>query len=214
MNQRLRDRLPRPGFRLDRLARVQGSNGIWIDSSTNDTGEFKTSWTIDSAHTEVNFSVRHMMISNVRGQFDENNLANTISNVDIETASINTKDEKRDAHLKSPDFFDAEKYPHLTFHSTRVDVKDKTHAVLYGDLVIRDLPHAVALDVEFNGQAKSPWGTPSAGFTAKAQIKRKNWGLNWNVALETGGWLVGDDISIELEIVKQPETVPAAAAAA
>ena len=182
-------------------------------------------WTIDSAHTEMNFSVRHMMISNVRGQFqkfsgtidfDETNPANTLVTVQIDVASLNTGDEKRDAHLKSPDFFDAEKYPHLTFHSTRVDVKDKTHAVLYGDLVIRDLPHAVALDVEFNGLAKSPWGTTNAGFSAKAQIKRKHWGLNWNVALETGGWLVGDDIhiSIELEIVKQSETVPVAAAMA
>jgi len=183
------------------------------------------SWTIDSAHTEVNFSVRHMMISNVRGQFqklsgtvefDEKNPINTTVDVQIETASVNTKDEKRDGHLKSPDFFDAEKYPYLTFKGKRVDVKDKTHAVLYGDLTIRDVTREVALDVEFNGQAKSPWGTTSAGFTARTQIKRKNWGLNWNVALETGGFLVGDDINIniELEIVKQPEAVPAVAAAA
>jgi polyisoprenoid-binding protein YceI len=183
------------------------------------------SWTIDSAHTEVNFSVRHMMISNVRGQFqklsgtvefDEKNPSKTTIDVQIETASVNTKDEKRDGHLKSPDFFDAEKYPYITFKGKRIDVKDKTHAVLYGDLTIRDVTREVALDVEFNGQAKSPWGTTSAGFTAKTLIKRKNWGLNWNVALETGGLLVGDDINItiELEIVKQPETVPAAAAAA
>ena len=182
-------------------------------------------WNIDSAHSEVNFSVRHMMISNVRGQFqkfsgtidfDETNPANTTVAVQIDVASINTGDEKRDAHLKSPDFIDAEHYPYLTFHSTRIDVKDKTHAVLYGDLIIRDVPQEVALDVEFNGLAKSPWGTTNAGFSAKAQIKRKNWGLNWNVALETGGWLVGDDIhiSIDLEIVKQPETVPGAAVAA
>jgi polyisoprenoid-binding protein YceI len=182
-------------------------------------------WVIDSAHTEVNFAVRHMMISNVRGQFqkvngtvefNEQNPANTMVDVQIEAASINTKEEKRDAHLKSPDFFDAEAYPYLTFRSKRVDVKDTTHAVLYGDLTIRDVAREVALDVEYNGSAKSPWGTMSAGFSAKAQIKRKNWGLNWNVALETGGWLVGDDINIniELEIVKQPEAVPAAAVAA
>ena len=183
------------------------------------------SWNIDSAHTEVNFSVRHMMISNVRGQFqklsgtvefDEQNPANTTVDVQIETASVNTKDEKRDGHLRSPDFFDAEKYPYLAFKSKRVDVKDSTHAILYGDMTIRNITHEVVLDVEFNGLAKSPWGTTSAGFTAKTQIKRKNWGLNWNVALETGGWLVSDDINIgiELEIVKQPEAVPAAAAAA
>lgn len=182
-------------------------------------------WNIDSAHSEVNFSVRHMMISNVRGQFqkfggtidfDESNPANTTVAVEIDVASLSTGDEKRDAHLKSVDFFDAEHYPHITFHSTRVDVKDKTHAVLHGDLAIRDSPHEIALDVEFNGLAKSPWGTTNAGFSAKTQIKRKNWGLNWNVALETGGWLVGDDIhiGIELEIIKQPETVPGATVAA
>lgn len=183
------------------------------------------SWTIDPAHSEINFTVRHMMISNVRGQFqkfsgsvefDEANPAKSTVDVQIEAASVNTKDEKRDGHLRSPDFFDAENYPYLTFKSKRVDVKDATHAVLYGDLTIRNVTKEIALDVEFNGQAKSPWGTTSAGFTAKTQIKRKNWDLNWNVALETGGWLVSDDIniSIELEIVKQPEAVPAGAAAA
>ncbi len=182
-------------------------------------------WVIDSAHTEVNFSVRHMMISNVRGQFqkvngtvefDENNPANTWVDLQIEAASVNTKEEKRDAHLKSPDFFDAEKYPYLTFKSKRIDIKDATHAVVYGDLTIRDITKEIALDVEYNGQSKSPWGTTSAGFTARAQIKRKYWNLNWNVALETGGWLVGDDIniSVELEIVRQPEAVPEALAVA
>jgi polyisoprenoid-binding protein YceI len=183
------------------------------------------SWMIDSAHTEANFSVRHMMISNVRGQFekvagavefDEANPANTRVDVQIEAASVNTREEKRDAHLKSPDFFDAEKYPYLTFKSKRVEVKDATHARLIGDLTIRAVTKEVALDVEYNGSAKSPWGTLSAGFSARTTIKRKDWDLNWNVALETGGWLVGDDvhISIELEIVQQPETAPAAVAVA
>jgi polyisoprenoid-binding protein YceI len=182
------------------------------------------SWTIDSAHSEINFAVRHMMISNVRGQFqkfsgtiefDELQPANTKVDVKIETASINTKEEKRDGHLKSADFFEAEKYPFITFKSKRVEVKDDTHAMLYGDLTIRDVTKEVALDVEFNGLAKSPYGTTSAGFTAKAIIKRKSWGLNWNVALETGGWLVGDEIhlSLELEIVKQTEPVLQAVAA-
>ncbi len=183
------------------------------------------SWMIDSAHSEVNFTVRHMMISNVRGQFqkfsgtvefDEATPANTTVDVQIDVASINTKEEKRDGHLKSPDFFDAEKYPYLTFKSKRVEVKDETHARLIGDLTIRDVTKEVSLDVEYNGSAKSPWGTTNAGFSAKTSIKRKDWGLNWNVALETGGWLVGDDIhiAIELEIIQQPEAVPAAAAAA
>ncbi len=182
-------------------------------------------WVIDSAHSEVNFMVRHMMISNVRGQFqkvegtvefDESNPVNSRVDVKIEAASINTKEEKRDAHLKSPDFLDAEKYPYLTFKSKRIEVKDKTHGRIIGDLTIRDMTHEVSLDTEYNGSAKSPWGTTSADFSAKTTIKRKDWNLNWNVALETGGWLVGDDIhiNIELEIVKQPEAAPEAAAAA
>ncbi len=182
------------------------------------------SWTIDSAHSEINFAVRHMMISNVRGQFrkfsgtiefDEHQPANTTVDVKIDVASINTKEEKRDGHLKSADFFEAEKYPFITFKSKRVDVKDETHAVLIGDLTIREVTKEVSLDLEFNGLAKSPYGTTSAGFTAKSIIKRKNWGLNWNVALETGGWLVGDEIhlSLELEIMKQTEPVLQAAAA-
>ena len=183
------------------------------------------SWTIDAAHSEVNFTVRHMMISNVRGQFqkfsgavefDEANPANSKVDVQIEVASVNSKEEKRDGHLKSPDFFDVEKYPYLTFKSTRVEVKDASHARLIGNLTIRDVTKEVSLDVEYNGSAKSPWGTTNAGFSGKTTIKRKDWGLNWNVALETGGWLVGDDIhiAIELEIVQQPETAPAEAVAA
>ncbi len=182
-------------------------------------------WVIDSAHTEVNFTVRHMMISNVRGQFHKvngtvefNEAKPAASSVDvqIEAASINTKDEKRDGHLKSPDFLDAEKYPYLTFKSKRIEVKDANHGYIVGDLTIRGVSKEVTLDVEYNGSAKSPWGTTSAGFSAKTSINRKDWGLNWNVALETGGILVGDqiNIAIELEIVKQPETVPAGAVAA
>jgi polyisoprenoid-binding protein YceI len=182
-------------------------------------------WVIDSAHTEVNFSVRHMMISNVRGQFqklsgtvefDEANPAATKVDVQIEAASVNTKDEKRDGHLKSPDFFAADQYPYLTFKSKRVEVKDSNHAHLIGDLTIRDITKEVGLDVEFNGLAKSPWGTTNAGFSAKTSINRKDWGLNWNVALETGGILVGDqiNIAIELEVVKQPDAVPAEMVAA
>jgi polyisoprenoid-binding protein YceI len=166
--------------------------------------------------------VPHLMLPNVRGQFqtingtinfDEANPANTTAALQIDVASLTTGDETRDAHLKSPDFFDAEKYPHITFHSTRIAMQDKTHAVLYGDLVIRDMPHEVALDVEFNGQAKSPWGITNAGFTARAQIKLQLWNLNRNMALETGGGVVDNEVSIslDLEIVKQPETGTVAA---
>lgn len=179
------------------------------------------SWNIDSAHTRAVFSVRHMMISSVHGQFekvggtvnfDPQNPAATTVDVQIEAASITTRDSQRDGHLVSPDFLDAAAYPYLTFKSKRVEVLDETHARLTGDLTIRDVTKEVALDVEYNGMAKSPWGTTNAGFSASTKISRKDWNLNWNVALETGGWLVGDliNVSIELEIVQQPEAQAAA----
>lgn len=178
------------------------------------------SWSIDSAHSEVNFTVRHMMITNVRGRFDkfsgtidfdEVNPANTRVDVQIEAASINTGDAQRDGHLRSPDFLDVEKYPYLTFKSKRVEMIDDRHARLVGDLTIRDVTREVTLDVEYYGMSKSPWGTTNAGFTATTKINRKDWGLTWNVALETGGWLVADEVKIDLdlEIIKQAEAMPA-----
>jgi polyisoprenoid-binding protein YceI len=166
-----------------------------------------------------------MMISNVRGrfenfsgavEFDEKNPAKSTVDLQIEAASINTREAQRDGHLKSPDFLNAEQYPHLTFKCKRVEKTDSEHGRIVGDLTIRDVTREVVLDTEYNGQAKSPWGTVSAGFTATAKLSRKDWGLNWNVALETGGWLVGDEVSIgiELEIVKQAEAAPAVAVAA
>jgi polyisoprenoid-binding protein YceI len=174
------------------------------------------SWMIDTAHAEVSFSAKHMMITSVRGrfekfggevEFDPANPSATRVKVQIDTASINTSDAKRDGHLKSPDFFDVEKYPTITFQSKSVEVLDESNAKLTGDLTIRDVTHEVTLDVEYLGQAKSPWGTTNAGFSATTKINRKDWGLSWNVALETGGWLVSDTIkiNIELELVKQPE---------
>ena len=178
------------------------------------------SWKIDPSHSEVTFSVRHMMISNVRGRFEkftgvvdfnESDPAQSIIDVQIESASISTRDDQRDAHLRSPDFLDAERYPVLTFKSTRVEPLDEQRARLYGDLTIKGIARQVVLDVEYSGMSKSPWGTTSAGFTASTRINRKDWGLEWNVALETGGWLVGDEIKIdlELEIIQQAEAVPA-----
>ncbi|MBL8045891.1 MAG: polyisoprenoid-binding protein [Anaerolineales bacterium] len=180
-------------------------------------------WNIDASHTRANFSVRHMMISNVHGQFDdisgtvefnEADPAQSSLNVKIGVASINTRDEKRDGHLKSPDFFDVANHPYLTFESAKVEKASENTGRVTGNLTIRGVSKPVVLDVEYNGQAKSPWGTTSAGFTATAKINRKDWGLNWNVALETGGVLVGDEvkITIEAEIVKQPEAVAAASA--
>jgi len=167
------------------------------------------SYQIDNAHSQIQFTVRHMMISRVRGWFekfsgefeiDENNPADSKIDVRIEAASINTREPQRDAHLRSPDFLDAEKYPYLTFTSKRVEVLDSTHAKLYGDLTIRDVTHEVTIDVEYNGQAKSPWGTTSLGFNGHTVINRKDWDLTWNKALETGGVLVGEEITIDIEL--------------
>lgn len=177
-------------------------------------------WQIDSAHSHVNFSVRHMMISKVRGSFetfsgsvnfDEANPTNTTVDISIDAASINTREEQRDGHLRSPDFLNADQFPTLTFKSSRVEQIDAENGKLFGDLTIRGVSKPVALDVEYAGQAKSPWGTTSAGFSAKTTINRTDWGLTWNQALETGGILVGEKITIEieLEIVKQAEAVPA-----
>jgi polyisoprenoid-binding protein YceI len=183
------------------------------------------SWQIDSAHSHVEFSVRHMMISKVRGQFerftgtielDERDVTRSTVEVQIEAASINTRDAQRDAHLRSADFLNAEQYPYLTFKSKRIEQIDSTRARIIGDLTIRDVTREVVLNTEYTGQSKSPWGTTSAGFNAETKINRKDWNLAWNVALETGGVLVGEDvtISIELELVRQPEEVDAAAATA
>jgi len=173
-------------------------------------------WSIDAAHTRVVFSIRHMMIASVHGEFDQiggsvefdpQDLQRSSVDVKIDAASINTREPQRDAHLKSPDFLDVEKYPYLVFKSKRVEAADATHGRLVGDLTIRDVTREVALDVEYNGTAKSPWGAVQAGFSASTKISRKEWDLTWNVALETGGWLVGDtiDIKIDLEIMQQAE---------
>ena len=172
------------------------------------------SWTIDPSHTRVQFSARHMMISTVRGEFkdfggtvefDEKKPEATTVAVEIKTASVDSKDPKRDGHLTSPDFFDAAKFPVMSFKSKRVESVKGERARLIGDLTIKDVTHEVALDVEFHGLAKAPWGTTSAGFEARGRLNRKDFGLVWNVALETGGLLVGEDVNltIDAEIVKQ-----------
>lgn len=171
-------------------------------------------WKIDPAHSQIQFSVRHMMISNVRGrfedftgavEFDEEDPARSSVEVQIEAASINTKEPQRDTHLRSPDFLDAENFPQLRYKSRHVEMIDASHGRMIGDLTIRDLAREVVLDVEYAGKAKSPWGTVSAGFSATAKLSRKDWGLTYNSPLETGGFLVGDqvNISIELELIKQ-----------
>jgi polyisoprenoid-binding protein YceI len=180
-------------------------------------------WQIDPAHSEINFTVRHMMISNVRGRFEkfsgtvdfnEADPAQSSVDVQIEAASINTKEAQRDGHLRSTDFLDAENYPYLTFKSKNVVKTSENTGRIRGDLTIRGVTREAVLEVEYAGQAKSPWGTTSAGFSATTAINRKDWNLTWNQALETGGVLVGDQIkiAIEIEVVKQVAAETAATA--
>jgi polyisoprenoid-binding protein YceI len=180
-------------------------------------------WKADYSHTHLMFSVRHMMISTVRGQFErftidadinEHDVAKSSLAVRIDPTSINTRFEQRDNHLRSKDFFHTDEYPEIVFLSKRGVHLSDTHGKMIGDLTIRGVTKEVELDVTFLGRAKSPWGSESAGFSAKTKINRKDWDLTWNVGLETGGWLVGDeiDIDIEAEFVKVQEPVPAPAA--
>jgi polyisoprenoid-binding protein YceI len=171
-------------------------------------------WQIDGAHSAVNLAVRHMVISKVRGHFskwsaklslDTADLTCSAVEVDIEAASIDTGVADRDTHLRSPDFLDAAKYPTLRYRSRRVEATSKDRLRVVGDLTIRDVTREVVLDVEYGGQGKDPWGNTRIGFTATASLNRKDFGLTWNQALETGGVLVADrvDIEIELQAIKQ-----------
>jgi polyisoprenoid-binding protein YceI len=165
-------------------------------------------WTIDPAHTLVEFSVRHMMISTVKGRFvgvqgtivdvaGEPSLSSV--EVTIDPATITTADDKRDAHLRSADFFDVETYPMITFKSTSISGSRDAFTVT-GDLTIRDRTQPVTLEASYNGEATSPYGHQIASFTASTRLSRKDWGLNWNVALEAGGVMVSDQFKVELEI--------------
>jgi polyisoprenoid-binding protein YceI len=172
-----------------------------------------TNWKLDPTHSGVHFSVRHLMVSKVRGAFtgyavdlafDPKNPTAGKVDVSVDVSTIDTKEEKRDAHLKSADFFDVEKYPTMTFKSGKVEAKDAENFLVHGDLTIHGVTKPVVLDVEFTGEAKDPWGNSKAGFSAHTSINRKDFGLGWNQALETGGVLVGEkvEITIDLELVK------------
>lgn len=175
----------------------------------------KTKWGIDPSHSEIGFKVKHLMIANVRGSFKEFDASIYTTGEDfltaeidfwINPASINTGDEKRDAHLKSADFFDVENFKELNFIAGSYENVDKDDSYeLYGELTIKGISKKIKLDVEFGGVMKDPWGNHKAVFSINGKINRKDWGLNWNTALETGGVLVSEDVWIncEVELAKQ-----------
>ncbi|MFB6341189.1 YceI family protein [Saccharicrinis sp. FJH62] len=172
----------------------------------------KTIWTLDPSHSEITFKVKHMMISNVRGEFksfsaliEGEDFEKAKISASIEAASVFTNSEDRDNHLKSADFFDAENYAALTFEGISLKKLDDDEYKLTGLLTIKGVSKEVTFDVEFGGINKDPWGNYKAGFSIEGKINRKDWGLNWNAALETGGVLVSDDVKIsaEVQFVKQ-----------
>ncbi len=181
------------------------------------------SFQIDTHHSEITFKVRHLMISSVSGaftdfkgtvEFAESNPANSEVNVEIDAASINTRDGMRDGHLKSPDFLDVANYPTIIFKSTDIHVIDAKNARVTGDLTMHGVTKPATLKVEFLGKQKNPAsGLVAAAFTASTKINRKDWGLTWNMALETGGVAVGDEISISIdaELVEVPTAAAATA---
>lgn len=180
--------------------------------------EIATTWQLDPAHSSAEFAVRHLMISTVKGRFGD--IAGTVTlsptddsasaiDVTIKTASIDTRQEQRDAQLRSADFFDAEKWPVITFHSTSIEGDTDSEFRLTGELTIRDVTREIALDVTKEGEGADPWGNVRAAFSAKGKIDRRDFGLTYNQVLEAGGVVVGDEIkiSVDVEFTAVPETV-------
>jgi len=169
----------------------------------------KTKWALDPAHSSVDFSVRHMMIANVKGTFNSFNATIeadptdlTTANIEfsVDTASVDTRNKDRDAHLVSADFFDVENHPNMTFKSSNIEKTDEGEYNVTGDLTLRGVTKQETFAVTFEGQGKDPWGNEKAGFSASGTVNRSDYGLVWNAALETGGVLVGDKVKINLQI--------------
>jgi polyisoprenoid-binding protein YceI len=178
-------------------------------------------WSLDTTHSVAQFSAKHMMITTVRGtigikegkiDFDPANPSAASVEATLDTTTLASGDANRDGHLKSPDFLDVANFPTITFKSTGVVAAGENKARVTGDLTVRDVTRPITLDVEFLGVGKNPFDqTERAGFEATATFNREDFGLNWNVALEAGGWLVGKEVKLNLEVeaVKVTETVPA-----
>lgn len=169
----------------------------------------KTKWALDAGHSSVDFSVKHMMIANVKGTFknfeatieaDPADLTTATIEFSIDTASVDTRNEDRDNHLRSADFFDVENHPKMTFKATSIKKTDDGEYDVTGDLTIRGTTKPQTFAVTFEGSGKDPWGNEKAGFGVKGNISRSEYGLTWNAALETGGVLVGDKVKISLDV--------------
>jgi len=184
----------------------------------------KTStWAIDPAHADFGFAVRHLMLATVRGRFgavsgtitvDESNPKSAKVDVTVDVASIDTRQEMRDNHLRSADFFDAANHPAMHFVSKRIEGDVTGTFRVIGDLTIRGTTHEIALDVTFEGRAKDPWGNDRAGFSATGRLNRHDFGLNWNQALEAGGVVAGEEVklTLDVEIVRQAAVMASVAA--
>jgi polyisoprenoid-binding protein YceI len=179
------------------------------DITTKGRTAMPTPWNIDSAHSGITFSIRHMVFSKVRGRFlsytgaiqlDDDDLSRSWVEVTIRAASIDTGNAQRDTHLRSADFFDVERFPELRFRSTRVEDTGGGRLRVIGELTIRDTTREVALDAERAGRGVDPWGNERIGLVAKTSLDRKDFGLAWNQLLEAGGVLVGDRVDIELDV--------------
>lgn len=177
-------------------------------------------WNLDPAHSRIGFSVKHMMVSTVRGEFksysgklnlDTEDFTRSSVEGEIEVASIDTNNVDRDNHLRANDFFDAPNHPKIGFKSTRIERKGDDEYVVYGNLTIRGVTKEVALDVETSGIHKNPWGQTVTGFSATGTINRKDFGIDFNAPLETGGVLVGEKVKIELDIEAALVDAPVAA---
>jgi polyisoprenoid-binding protein YceI len=174
-----------------------------------DTAAATTTWAIDPAHSAVEFAVKHMMFTTAKGRFqefsgtitfDEQHVENSNVQVTVQTASITTSQDDRDAHLRSGDFFAAEEYPEATYQSTSIESRGGNDFRIIGDLTLKSVTEQVTLDATFQGTGTNPWGQQVAGFEAKGSFSRKAFGLSYNQALEGGGVLVGDEVKINLEI--------------
>jgi polyisoprenoid-binding protein YceI len=179
-----------------------------------------TKWVLDPLHSELGFKIKHLMISNISGSFQQFQVEVETKNEDFSTAqirataqiaSIHTNNEQRDHHLRNSDFFEAETYPQLSFESTKVEKQDEDTFAVYGDLTMKGVSKPVKLNVEYSGVTKDPWGGQRAGFTITGKLNRTDWGINFNGVLETGGLALSEEVRLisEIQLVKQPELVAA-----